>query len=184
MHALVIFESMFGNTRVIAEAIADGLSSRFETDLIEVGAAPKVIYDNVELLVVGGPTHAFGMSRPGTRQTAAEQAGNGADSDGIGQREWLDAVQGGSERVAAAAFDTRLDKPHWLVGSAARAYDKRLRRLGFRVSSPPQSFFVAGTPGPLLDGEAERARRWGLELASQYSENEEDSENEEARQVS
>ncbi len=178
MHALVIFESMFGNTRVIAEAIAEGLSSRFETDLIEVGAAPKVIYDNVELLVVGGPTHAFGMSRPGTRHAAADQAGEGLVSCGIGQREWLDAVEGGSGRVVAAAFDTRLAKPHWLVGSAARAYDRRLRRLGFRVSSPPQSFYVAGTPGPLLDGEAERARRWGLEMASEFR------KDEEGRQVS
>jgi len=174
MRALVIFESMFGNTRAIAEAIVDGLSSRIHTDLIEVAAAPKVIDDNVGLLVVGGPTHAFGMSRPGTRRTAAEQAGGDETSSRIGQREWLDAVEGGSERVAAAAFDTRLDKPHWIVGSAARAYDKRLRRLGFRVVCPSESFFVAGTAGPLLDGEAERARRWGLKLASQYAEDEVD----------
>jgi hypothetical protein len=174
MHALVIFESMFGNTRIIAEAIAEGLSSRIETELVEVGAAPTVIDDDVGLFVVGGPTHAFGMSRYGTRKSAAEQAGEGLVSSGIGQREWLDAVEGGSDRVGAAAFDTRIDKPHWLVGSAARGVDKRLRRLGFRVIAPSQSFYVAGTRGPLLDGEAERARRWGRELASEYAEAEED----------
>lgn len=169
MHALVIFESMFGNTRVIAEAIADGLSSGIETELVEVGAAPTVIGDDVGLFVVGGPTHAFGMSRPGTRKTAAEQAVEGAVSKGIGQREWLDALERGSGSVAAAAFDTRIDKPHWLVGSAARAVEKRLRRLGFRIISASQSFYVAGTPGSLLDGEADRARRWGLELATGFS---------------
>jgi hypothetical protein len=129
------------------------------------------------MFVVGGPTHAFGMSRPRTRQTAAEQAGEGLVSRGIGQRQWLEALEGGSDRVSVAAFDTRIDKPHWLVGSAARGIDRRLRRLGFRVISPSQSFYVAGTPGPLLDGEAERARRWGQELASEH-------QDEEGRQLS
>lgn len=166
MQALVVFESMFGNTQVIAKAVADGLSSRIGTDIVEVGAAPEVMDDDVELLVVGGPTHAFGMSRAGTRQTAARQAEQGPVTTGIGLREWLDTLKRGSETVAAATFDTRLNKPHWLVGSAARVAEKRLRRLGFRVLAPSQSFYVAGTPGPLLDGEAERARRWGEKLAS------------------
>jgi hypothetical protein len=173
MHALVVFESTFGNTQMIAKAVADGLSPGMRTDIVEVGVAPAVIGDDVDLMVVGGPTQAFGLSRPRTRQTAAEQAGPSLVSTGIGLREWLDAVEGGSESVAAAAFDTRFDKPHWLVGSAARGVEKRLRRLGFRVIASSQSFFVAGTPGPLLDGEAERARRWGEELASELSANEE-----------
>lgn len=167
MQALVVFESMFGNTQVVAEAVVDGLSPRIRTDLVEVGAAPEVIDDDIELLLVGGPTHAFGMSRAGTRQTAARQAEHAPVSAGIGLREWLDALERGSETTAAATFDTRLDKPHWLVGSAARAAEKRLRRLGFRVLAPSQSFYVAGTSGPLLDGEAERARRWGEKLASE-----------------
>jgi hypothetical protein len=167
MHALVVFESMFGNTRVIATAVADGLSSEMDTDIVEVGAAPTVIPEGDELLVVGGPTHAFGMSRPRTRQTAGEQAERGLVSTGIGLREWLDLVERGSDRVAAAAFDTRIEKPHWLVGSAGRGVEKRLRRLGFRVVAPSESFYVGGTPGPLLDGEEERARRWGVRLASE-----------------
>lgn len=174
MHALVVYESMFGNTQLIAKAVAGGLSSGMDTEIVEVGAAPTVIDDDVDVLVVGGPTQAFGLSRPRTRQTAAEQAGPGLMSTGIGLREWLDAVERGSESVAAAAFDTRFDKPHWLVGSAARGVEKCLRRLGFRVIAPSQSFFVTGTPGPLLDGEAERARRWGEELASELSAKQED----------
>lgn len=169
MYALVVYESMFGNTQVIAKAVAGGLSSGMDAEFAEVGAAPKVIEGNVDLLVVGGPTHAFGMSRPRTRQTAAEQAEQGLVSTGIGLREWLDAVERGTESVAAAAFDTRIEKPHWLVGSAGRGVEKRLRRLGLRVVAPSESFYVAGTPGPLLDGEEERARRWGEELASELS---------------
>src|SRR5687767_12158436 len=112
MHSLVVFESMFGNTQAIAKAVADGLSSRVGTELVEVGAAPQSIGDGVDLLVVGGPTHAFGMSRPRTRQTAAEQAGPDLVSTGIGLREWIATLEGGSDDVAAAAFDTRIDKPH------------------------------------------------------------------------
>jgi hypothetical protein len=176
MHAIVVYESMFGNTEVIAKAVADGLSSRMSVDTVEVGAAPIVLGDDVELLVVGGPTHAFGMSREGTRRTAAEQANQGVVSTGIGLREWLAAVQREARSVAAAAFDTRIKKPHWLVGSAARGSEKRLRRLGFRVASQPESFFVSGTPGPLLDGEEARARRWGENLGSGLASKERDRE--------
>ena len=62
--ALVVFESMFGNTQQIAEAVKEGLSTSVPTDILEVGTAPGVIPDGVGLIIVGGPTHAFGMSRP------------------------------------------------------------------------------------------------------------------------
>jgi hypothetical protein len=168
MRALVVFESMFGNTREIAKAVADGLSSHLSVDVVEVGAASTVVGDDVGLLVVGGPTHAFGMSRPRTRQSAAEQAGDDLVSTGIGVREWLAADHGGSGPVAATAFDTRFRKPG-LPGSAAKAAGKRLRRLGWRMIDRPASFYVAGTPGPLLPGERERARGWGEKLGSEFT---------------
>jgi hypothetical protein len=168
MRALIVFESMFGNTELIADAIADGLSSRISVETAEVGGAPVTIDDEVALLVVGGPTHAFGMSRPGTRQTAAEQAQHGVLSARIGLREWLAAIGQGSADVAVATFDTRIDRPH-LPGSAARAADKRLRRLGFRILTPAHSFYVADTEGPLIDGERERARRWGDRLGAEFA---------------
>jgi hypothetical protein len=166
MHALVVYESMFGNTRSIAEAVADGLAAHMKVDLVEVGAAPTTIGDDVELLVVGGPTHGFGLSRPGSRQDAAKQAPHGLVSTGIGLREWLASVGPGSAEVAAAAFDTRFKKPRWLVGSAARKAEQLLGRIGFRVIAP-ESFFVAGTTGPLLEDERQRARRWGEALGSE-----------------
>jgi hypothetical protein len=104
------------------------------------------------------------LSRPGTRQSAAQQADGGLVSAGIGLREWLGTLQKGSSNIAAAAFDTRMSTPR-LPGSAAAAAEKRLRRLGFRVIAPSTSFYVEGTAGPLLTGEAERARQWGEELA-------------------
>ena len=65
----------------------------------------------------------------------------------------------------AAAFDTRLGKAPWLTGAASRGIAKRLRRHGYTVVETA-SFVVTGGEGPLVDGELERARRWGLELAA------------------
>jgi hypothetical protein len=164
MRALVVSESMFGNTQAIANAIADGLADRMRVEVLEVGAAPATIGGDVTLLVVGGPTHAFGMSRPQTRQDAARQAPAGLVSRGSGLREWLATLQAPAG-IAAATFDTRIRKPR-LPGSAARAAEKRLRRLGFRIVAPAASFHVEGTLGPLQEGEQQRARRWGESVGS------------------
>ena len=165
MRALVIFESAFGNTQEIAQAIAEGLSAHMLVDVAEAGVAPDDLGHQLDLLVVGGPTQGFSMSRPGTRASAAKQASQGLVSPGIGLREWLARAQGVSFG-AAAAFDTRFKKPRWLTGSAARAAEKRLREIGYRIAAPAESFFVAGTTGPLVDGELDRARRWGNRLGS------------------
>jgi len=163
MHALVVFESMFGNTEVVARAIAEGVSSRLPVEVVEVSAAPDEIGPEVALLVVGGPTHAFGMSRPQTRQDATEKALGPVVSQGDGIREWLAGVN----RLAAvpvAAFDTRVNKG-WVPGSAARGAKKRLHSLGFTDSVAPRSFYVQGVSGPLIDGETTSARQWGEQLA-------------------
>ncbi|MBG0816540.1 flavodoxin domain-containing protein [Planomonospora sp. ID82291] len=165
MRALVVFESMFGNTQTIAEAIAQGLTTRMDVELAEVADAPTAIADDVDLIVVGGPTHAFSMSRPATRQSAAEQAPDGLVSKGQGLREWLASLDGRPAHTTAAAFDTRVKNP-WVPGSAARGAAKHLRRHGFPIVTEAHSFYVAGTSGPLLEGEAERARNWGAELGA------------------
>jgi hypothetical protein len=168
MRARVVFESMFGNTQLIAQAVKEGLAESMQVDLEEVATAAPVVADDVDLLVVGGPTHAFGMSRGRTRESAADQAVGGVVSGGEGLREWLSAVTGGSPDIAAAAFDTRIDKPR-LPGSAAHGAERRLRRLGFRIAEPAASFYVTDTAGPLVDGERERARRWGELLGSKIA---------------
>jgi hypothetical protein len=125
MTALVVFESMFGNTQKIAEAVAEGLARHLRVERMEVGHAPTVFSGDVELVVVGGPTHAFGLSRPGTRQSAAEQAEGRLVSTEMGLREWLGTLQKGSSRIAVATFDTRISKPR-LPGSAAVAAEERV----------------------------------------------------------
>lgn len=162
MQALVVFESMFGNTQEVARAVADGLSTRMEVELMEVGEA--VWRPGTTLLVVGGPTHAFGMTRPGTRADAAKQLGSAVISDRTGIREWLEALPSAPAGTAAAAFDTRVTHPR-MPGSAARAMHKRLRRSGLELVAPSESFWVEGTKGPLVAEETTRARTWGASLA-------------------
>ena len=167
--ALVVFESMFGNTEQVARAIADGLSARMDVEVVEIGSAPTTL-NGIDLLVAGGPTHAFGLSRASTREAAARQAPNGLVSSGIGLREWLASVRGESATAVIATFDTRVRRPR-VPGSAARAAHRRLGRLGFRAVEQPKSFWVDGTTGPLAVGELERARRWGTELGFCMAEN-------------
>ncbi|HEX6578186.1 MAG TPA: flavodoxin domain-containing protein [Jiangellaceae bacterium] len=164
MRALVVYESMFGNTQAVAEAIAAGVSPHLSVDIVEVSQASPVVGSEVDLLVVGGPTHAFGMSRPKTRTSAAEQATAGLVSTGIGLREWLESFECSSTTVAAA-FDTRVDKPR-LPGTASHAAERRLRRRGCTIAARATSFLVEGMTGPLLAGEEDRARRWGESLAT------------------
>jgi flavorubredoxin len=163
MRALVVYESMFGNTQAVASAVAQGLSGRMEVDLVEVGEAPTSF--DADLVVAGGPTHAFSMSRANTRQSAAEQAdGGGIVSRGRGLREWLDEAGPNLRDKPVTTFDTKVMKVR-LSGSAAKAVQKRLRRFGARIVSPAHNFNVLGTTGPLGDGELARARQWGAELA-------------------
>ena len=175
MRALVVYESMYGNTKEIATAVADGLATRMPVQLTEVGAAPTVLAEDVGLLVVGAPTHAHGMSKATSRESAAASVTAEQPpviSRSVGVREWLESLEGrpAPAHVAAAVFDTRIKGPRLLWGSAAHAAEPHLRRAGATVIVPPESFLVGGPRGPkygaLVEGEVERAHRWGEELAN------------------
>jgi len=165
MRALVVYESMFGNTATVASAIAEGLRAggSGEVDVVDVREAPSVVSPDVQLLVVGGPTHALGMSRPQTRRSAVEQGGNPAAA-GTGLREWLAHLSVAGAAPTAATFTTKVRRPR-LPGSAAKRAAARLRRAGIRTGPPAATFWVDGTSGPLVDGEVARAQAWGRELA-------------------
>ena len=162
MKALVIYESLYGNTETIARAIAEGLRKKFDVTVADVGTMPRAF--GMNLLVVGGPTHAFGMSRPSTREQAAQQGTVRPQAIDVGVREYLDCspMLAG---LAAAAFDTKVDKP-FLPGSAAHRAQRGLRRLGCHIVLPAESFLVSGSAGPLKADEEERARKWGTALAA------------------
>lgn len=168
MRALVVYESIFGNTRTIAEAIAAGLRGGLDVEVAEAAAAPARVAD-VDLVVVGGPTHAWSMSRSFTRSGAREQArrlGKEPVSNGVGVREWLRQLVRPPRGRAAAAFDTAIrPKGRFPGGSAAMHEACRLADHGYRVIAGPEQFFVVGVDGPLAVGEVDRARDWGARLA-------------------
>ena len=165
MTAMVVYESMFGCTKAIAEAIGEGLAPT-GVRVAEVGALVTegtAIGDDIDLLVVGGPTHAFSMSRASTRADALKTAPGGVVISSTGVREWLADVTLPAG-LAVAAFDTKVLKPN-LPGAAAKAIEKELKRKGGRPVVKPHSFKVQGKTD-LIDGQTDAARAWGAELAA------------------
>jgi hypothetical protein len=170
MKALVVYESMFGNTATIGEAIAASLrSSGVEVEAGPVSAIEPGRAEGVDLLVVGGPTHAHGMSSKGTRKAAVEDKANRYEAPTVspGLREWVPALPSGAGRLAAA-FDTRFQKPRYITGSAAKGIARRLQHQGYQLLVDPESFFVT-TANELLEGQAEHAVGWGAALAERAS---------------
>jgi hypothetical protein len=170
MRALVVYESMYGNTHLIAEAIARGLRSAGEVQLASVADARYEDVHRYDLVVVGGPTHAHGMTRPETRERAMAafrlESGHRLlepNAGGMGLRAWLDML--GLCDVNAAAFDTRLHGPAVLTGQASKGIAAMLHNHGFLVVTEPASFLV-DRHDHLLVGEELQAERWGAGLAA------------------
>ena len=170
MRAVVVYESMYGNTHLIADAIGAGLEAAFDVSVVPVShAGPEVIAD-ADLVVVGGPTHAHGMSRASTRKAAVQAADNPAgglkvepDALGPGLREWFGSL--GDYPVRAAAFDTKMHGPAMVTGRAARGVTRLLRQHGFNVVAEPESFLVT-KQDRLEPQEEDRARDWAAKLAA------------------
>jgi hypothetical protein len=164
MRALVVYESMFGNTRKIATAVADGMADGADVTICDVADAPAEIPEGVEMVVVGGPTHAFSISSHSTRLSAARRGGSDKDVP-RGVREWLEGLPTPKPGYTFAAFDTRVDMP-LLPGAASHSATRIAKKLGFAVLEPV-SFLVEGYKGPLLEGQLEHARDWGHGLTEQ-----------------
>lgn len=165
MKALVVYESMWGNTRRVAEAVADGLRESMDVEVVAVDEAPTEPGADIGLVVAGGPTHAFSMSRVTTR-TDAMTHGAGQGNPQLGLREWLDKLPVGQHPQRIATFDTRVAKMRHLPGSAARAAAKVAHSHGFERAQHVESFYVDDMEGPLLDGELDRATAWAREIAA------------------
>lgn len=147
MNALVIYESRFGNTEAVAEAIALVLQESLQTRLAEIDEIDDAAEElrGVGLLVVGGPTHRHGIS------TLLHEALAHLDDDSLAG-------------IKAAVFDTRLHGPRFVTGSAATRLAKLLRRHGAWVVVPPASFLVQAAEGPLDGCEVDHARDWAREV--------------------
>jgi hypothetical protein len=169
MHAVVVYESMYGNTRQIADAIGSGLSSAFEVDVVPVSKAGPEVLADADLVVAGGPTHAHSLSRASTRKAAVDAAGKPEsglktepDAVGTGLREWLGSL--GRYQARATAFDTRMQGSALLTGRSSKQVARQLRAHGFDLAAPPESFLVT-RQNRLVPDESERAREWASKLA-------------------
>jgi flavodoxin len=170
MKVLVVYESIYGNTQQVAEAIGKALGERYEVSVAEVGEVKYEALDGVDLLVVGGPTHMLGMSRGSSRERAREAIKEREPvSKSIGVRDWLDQLPGATN-TSAAAFDTRAHKIwHLPMGAAAKGIASRLEARGYKLVADPEGFFIQEAEGPLDEGELERAAQWGRSLVERQT---------------
>jgi hypothetical protein len=175
MRAVIVYESMYGNTHLIADAIARGMGPGNEVTVIPVSTATRKLLHGADLVVAGGPTHAHGISRASTRKAAVEQAGKSAGqltldasatADGPGLRDWFTSL--GQISARGAAFDTRISGPAMVMGQASKGITKLLAQHGLTLVAPAKSFLVT-RENVLQPGEADRAGEWGRELASRVS---------------
>jgi hypothetical protein len=161
MKACVVYESLYGNTRAVAEAIAEGIGP--EATSLPTDAATPDIVAGADLIVAGAPLMAFRLPTEATRSSAGKDASSGhpADLSHPSMRAWLATLPRGTGR--AAAFETKL---RWSPGGATGTIEKELRASGFQPVARAEKFYVTGTVGPLREGELDRARAWGRQLAA------------------
>jgi len=141
MKTIVIYDSYFGNTEKLAEDMALVLREYGDVKLLHADNVDPTILEEADLLLVGGPTQAHGLS-PALKHLF----------------ENTPRIQ--DKVVWALAFDTRYDKPRWLTGSAAVSITHMLEKIGCRMLAEPESFFIEHQDGPLAEGELARAIAW------------------------
>lgn len=162
MNAVIVYESLWGNTAAVAWAIAEGIEP--QARVLSTAQATTDALAGVDLLVAGAPILAFSLPTEKVREGIRANPGRAPappDLSHPSMRSWLEALAEG--HGWAAAFDTRLRGP--FVGSAASAIARELERAGYSLVAKPMGFLVKGKYGPLHDGQLERARLWGAGLA-------------------
>lgn len=156
MKTLVIYDSVFGNTEKVGQAMGAALEAHGEVTVRRVGEVQPEDLTGLDALIVGSPTRAFSPT-PDTKT-------------------WLKSLTRGSlQSVKVAAFDTRMDTDKVdsgvlnvmvkVFGYAAKPIADRLTKKGGVLTMEPEGFFVEGTEGPLTDGELERAAAWAQRIA-------------------
>ena len=157
MKAMVVYDSMYGNTGKVAEAIGKALGPQEDVEVVRAGEVKPEQLAGVRLLIVGSPTQKF---RPTGTTT-----------------QFLKGIpQNGLNGVKVAAFDTRITEDEIekirilaffvsIFGYAAKPIADRMQKKGGELAVPPEGFYVGGMEGPLLEGELERAEEWAREIA-------------------
>ncbi len=161
MKAIVVYESFWGNTAAVARAIAEGIGEG--TQVLSTAEATGAALAGVDLIVAGCPIITFRLPNDEIIKNLKTNQSGGPKPPDLSQpsmRTWLDSLPKGSGR--AAGFETRV---WWSLGSSAGAILTGLEKAGYRPLDKPKRFIVKGAVGPLKDGELEKAKQWGAELA-------------------
>lgn len=165
MKAVVVYESHWGNTAAVARAIAEGIGP--DVRALTTDEATGAAIADADLIVAGAPVIAFGLASDKARDNMvvdSDKAPAPPDVSHPTLRSWLKRLPAGHGR--SAAFETRV---WWSPRGATGTIDRGLDAAGYRPLSKGQRFVVQGTFGPLRDGELERARRWGAEIAQEVA---------------
>jgi flavodoxin len=155
MKALVVFDSVFGNTEKVAREIGGALSPAGEVEVVRVGEVRLEQLKGLDILIVGSPTRAFKATEP--------------------VRKWLNSIPAHAlDEVKVAAFDTRADLKVVnsglltfmvkLFGYAAEPIAASLQKKGGNPAAAPGGFFITAAEGPLREGELERAAAWAKRI--------------------
>jgi hypothetical protein len=161
MKAIVVYESLWGNTEAIARSIAEGIGP--EVRALPTDETPPAVVAAADLIVAGSPVFVFSLPTDSIRESIARgeaDASTPPDLSHPSLRSWLESLPHGQGRFAA--FETRI---WWSPRGATGAIEARLQRAGYTRIAKAQKFVVKDKYGPLRDGELDRARLWGLELA-------------------
>ncbi len=161
MKAVVVYESFWGNTAAIARAIAEGIGP--DTPALNTTEATAEAVAGTDLLVVGAPVMGFSLPTEAMRRglVREKKPPAPAEIERGSLRSWLEGLPAGKGR--SAAFETGIS---WSPGGATKAIAAALERAGYASLANRQRFVVADRYGPLRQGELDRARAWGRELAA------------------
>jgi flavodoxin len=161
MKAVVVYESLWGNTAAIARAIAEGIGP--DAQALTTDGAPAEAIADADLIVAGAPVLGFSLPTDEMRDSVARSEAGAPSPPDLSHpslRSWLDSLPRGHGR--AAAFETRI---WWSPRGATGDIERRLERAGYERAAKAQKFVVADKYGPLREGELDRARQWGQELS-------------------
>jgi flavorubredoxin len=160
MQALVVYESLWGNTKAVAEAIAEGIGDGARAVSTAEADAEKL--RDLDLLVAGAPILGFSLPTDSIRRSIESNPAHSdhpPDMSHPSTRSWLASLP--PAKGLGAGFETKI---WWSPGSSAKRISKELAAAGYELVSKPARFIVEGTYGPLREGELDRARSWGREL--------------------
>ena len=161
MKAIVVYESHWGNTAAIARAIAEGLGAGAQA--LSTAEAKGAALAGADLIVAGAPVLGFSLPRDAildSMRSGGPRYKAAPDVSAPSMRAWLEGLAAGNGRMAA--FETRI---WWSPGGSTGGIDRGLELRGYRKLAPARRFIVTGQEGPLREGEIEKARAWGEDLA-------------------